>query len=214
MSETLHCPLCSNEDSTDFCEDRHRLYRRCERCALVFVPPKFYLSEHAERAEYDLHENDIYDEGYRTFLSRLAEPLLARLKPASRGLDFGCGPGPALAAMLEEAGHTVNLYDVFYAPDMAALSSSYDFICATEVVEHLHRPGEQLAKLWRLLSPKGHLGVMTKLVKDQAAFASWHYKNDMTHVCFFSETTWQWWAAQNEAELIFIGSDVMLFNKR
>lgn len=214
MSETLHCPLCCSEESVAFFEDRHRLYRRCEHCALVFVPSKFYLSEQAERAEYDLHQNDIYDAGYRTFLNRLVEPLLARLKPASQGLDFGCGPGPALAVMLKEVGHTVSLYDVFYEPDTAVLSSSYDFICATEVVEHLHQPGEQLAKLWRLLRPQGHLGIMTKLVKGQAAFASWHYKNDLTHVCFFSEATWQWWATQNDAELTFVGSDVMLLNKR
>ena len=35
------------------------------------------------------------------------EPLLARLGPASHGLDYGCGPGPALATMLREEGHGV-----------------------------------------------------------------------------------------------------------
>ncbi len=45
------------------------------------------------------------------------------------------------------------------------------------------------------------------------AFGLWHYKNDPTHVCFFSRDTWQWWARQCGAGLEFIGSDVMLLQK-
>ena len=41
------------------------------------------------------------------FLGRLAEPLVERLDPGASGLDFGCGPGPALAAMLTRRGYTV-----------------------------------------------------------------------------------------------------------
>jgi hypothetical protein len=51
---------------------------------------------------------------------------------------------------------------------------------------------------------------MTKLVRDQAAFASWHYKNDPTHVCFYSEETWRWWARQHGASVEIIGADVIL----
>ena len=90
------------------------------------------------------------------------------------------------------------------------LRGQYDFICATEVVEHLHHPGQELARLWALLGPGGWLGVMTKLVRDHAAFAGWHYKNDPTHVCFFSEMTWQWWARERGACLELLGADVIL----
>ena len=179
----------------------------------MVVPPGARLSADAEKAEYDLHENAPDDAGYRHFLSRLVEPLLQRLTPGMTGLDFGCGPGPALAQMLREAGFAVTLYDPSYHPEQAALAQSYDFICATEVVEHLHRPGEELARLWALLNPGGTLGVMTKLVRDLEAFAGWHYKNDLTHVCFFSRDTWAWWARQHAAELEFIGADVMLLRQ-
>jgi SAM-dependent methyltransferase len=108
----------------------------------------------------------------------------------------------------------VALYDSFYLPDTGALRDSYDFICATEVVEHLHRPGVELARLWTLLKPGGWLGLMTKLVLDRSAFAGWHYKNDPTHVCFFSERTWQWWAQQQGASLQIIGADVILLGPR
>jgi 2-polyprenyl-3-methyl-5-hydroxy-6-metoxy-1,4-benzoquinol methylase len=179
----------------------------------VFVPPQWHLTRDAEKAEYDLHQNDVGDPGYRAFLSRLMQPLVERLSPGARGLDFGCGPGPALAELLREAGHEVALYDSFFAADEAVLDVRYDFICATEVVEHLHRPGQQMERLWSLLRPGGWMGIMTKLVRDRAAFDRWHYKNDPTHVCFFSEDTWCWWARQHGARLEIIGADVILLHR-
>ena len=210
MGDAMHCPLCAGGALAPFHRDWRRLYLRCDDCALVFVPPTHYLDPQAERAEYDLHRNRVDDPAYRAFLSRLALPLATRLAPGARGLDFGCGPAPALAFMLREAGYEVGLYDIFYQPDPAVLRGQYDFICATEVVEHLHHPGQELARLWALLGPGGWLGVMTKLVRDHAAFAGWHYKNDPTHVCFFSEMTWQWWARERGACLELLGADVIL----
>lgn len=212
MNEALHCPLCA-APSQDFHRDRRRPYRQCEVCQLVFVPPAWRLAAEAEKAEYDLHRNAVSDPGYRRFLSRLAEPLLQRLPAASVGLDFGCGPGPALAAMLEEAGHRVALYDIFYCADASVWQGHYDFITATEVVEHLHTPAETLQRLWCHLRPGGWLGIMTKLVRDREAFAGWHYKNDPTHVCFFSQQTWRWWAARQGATCEFVAGDALLLRK-
>lgn len=213
MNADLRCPLCGSPHSEPFHRDRRREYLRCERCALVHVPPEYRLAPAQEKAEYDLHRNSTHDPGYRRFLGRLADPLLQRLPSASRGLDFGCGPGPALAAMLEEAGHRVALYDPLYRPDTRPLKARYQFVTATEVVEHLFRPGEELQRLWSLLEPGGVLGIMTKLVRDREAFATWHYKNDPTHVCFFSERTWQWWAGEQSASLERIGADVALLQR-
>ena len=213
MTGELQCPLCAAGSAAEFWVDRRRSYLRCSACSLVFVPPRFYLSRQAERAEYDLHQTRVDDPGYRRFLSRLALPLARRLSPGARGLDFGCGPAPALAELLRERGFEVAVYDSFYVPDEAVLQVSYDFISATEVVEHLHQPGAVLERLWTLLRPGGCLGVMTKLVHDRAAFSRWHYKNDPTHVCFFSETTWKWWAQRRGAGLEVVGADVILLAK-
>lgn len=210
MSDAMHCPLCAGVSMAPFHQDRRRPYLRCDACSLVFVPPACHLSRDAEKAEYDLHRNAVGDPGYRAFLSRLATPMLARLAPGARGLDFGCGPAPALADILRRAGHEVSLYDTFYWPDAAVLKENYDFVCTTEVVEHLHHPGSELDRLWSLLRPGGWLGIMTKLVRDSTAFAAWHYKNDPTHVCFFSRQTWQWWALRQGAALDIIGADVIL----
>jgi len=212
ISET-HCPLCGGRGISSFYTDR-RPYVQCDTCQLVFVPPDWHLSRDAENAEYELHENDVNDAGYRRFLSRLLVPLADRLEPGARGLDFGCGPAPALAHMLRESEFEVALYDSFFAPQEQVFDASYDFICATEVVEHLHYPGRELERLWSHLKPGGWLGVMTKLVRDRQAFATWHYKNDPTHVCFFSKATWQWWAGQRGIRPEFIGADVILLQRQ
>lgn len=213
MIEQTHCSLCASLEVSEYFKDQRRSYVQCSRCDLVFVPPQEYVTREAEKAEYDLHQNNIDDAGYRGFLSRLMQPLLERLSPGASGLDFGCGPGPALAHMLREAGFEMAVYDSFFARDDAVLAVRYDFICATEVVEHLHRPGAELERLWSLITDGGWLAIMTKLVSDQAAFAHWHYKNDPTHVCFFSRDTWRWWAQQHGATLEIVGADVILLRR-
>ena len=210
---TEACPLCLSAYSDFFHQDRQREYFRCRQCALVFVPPCRHLSKADEKSYYDLHQNSPLDVGYCTFLERLSLPLLQQLKPASQGLDFGSGPGPTLSLMLREAGHRVELYDPHYAPDNNVFSRQYDFITSTEVVEHMKAPGYELNRLWALLKPGGVLAIMTKRVIDQTAFVRWHYKNDPTHIVFFSSQTFHWLGKQWQVEPVFYSSDVVFFNK-
>lgn len=212
--ELLRCPLCENTGYSEFFHnDRKRDFFRCSFCNLTYVPPSQLLSSEAEKAEYDKHRNSPADSGYREFLSRLFVPLQERLDPGSHGLDFGSGPGPTLSVMFEEAGHQMSLFDPFYAPDAHTLQKQYDFITASEVVEHLHNPAAQLALLWSILKPGGWLGIMTKLALDKSAFSGWHYKNDPTHVCFFSMETMEWLAGKWQTEVQIFGKDVLLFQK-
>ena len=208
------CPLCgAGEVNQNYHQDRRRDYFQCSTCHLVFVPPQHFLAANEEKAQYDLHKNSPEDDRYRQFLSRLFLPMQKRLGPKSHGLDFGSGPGPTLSVMFEEVGHSMATYDYFYAKDTSVFESFYDFITATEVVEHLHHPRQELDRLWAILKPEGRLGIMTKLVRDREAFAEWHYKNDPTHVCFYSRSTFKWLAAEWHAELAFEGNDVILFYK-
>ncbi|MDI5983691.1 class I SAM-dependent methyltransferase [Halomonas sp. M4R5S39] len=208
------CPLCASRDTHHYHRDARRDYRQCARCELVFVPPASRLDPAAERAVYDQHENSPDDLGYRRFLSRLFEPLRGRLAPGARGLDFGAGPGPTLSVMFEEAGHPMAIYDPFYAPDRAVFERRYEFITATEVVEHLFEPGRELARLAAMLPQGGWLGLMTKRVASRQAFAGWHYILDPTHVCFFSETSFAWLAGHLGMSVEFPAADVALLQKR
>lgn len=210
----LNCPLCEQQCNDLFFEEPRRSYLRCQHCALVFVPPNQRLNSVQEKAEYDKHQNAPDDMGYRRFLSRIADPLMKRIPPCAQGLDFGCGPGPTLSVMLEEQGHKIALFDVFYFPDTQVWQADYDFITATEVIEHLFQPGKELKRLWSHLKPNGHLALMTKLVKDVDAFSRWHYKNDPSHVCFFSTHTLDWLADAWQADLDYCADDAFIFTKR
>lgn len=206
------CPLCGSEDLDLFFEDKKRIYLHCFNCKLVFVPNYYWLNAEDERTIYDLHENDAQDQGYRQFLSRLSTPLLKKLNPKQKGLDFGCGPAPTLSVLLEEQGQQVDLYDPFYYNDPSVFFKKYDFICATEVVEHMHNPNKDFTVLFKMLKRDGWLGIMTKLVIDKNAFSQWHYIRDMTHICFYSQSTFEYLAQRFNAKLTFIANDVILFN--
>lgn len=208
------CPLCSSSETQLYHSDIRRWYLICDNCNLVFVPPEYHLNEYDEKKIYDLHENDPYDEGYRRFLSRLADPLSSRLSPEAIGLDFGCGPGPALVKMLEERGFIMSSYDKFYKKDRNALKKSYDFICSTEVVEHLQNPAKDFMSLFSLLNKGGILALMTKIVIDKSAFSKWHYIQDQSHICFYSKETFAYLAEQYDCSLEFSDKDVIILQKK
>jgi len=208
----MDCPLCRHGNHTHFHHDTIREYRRCARCMLVFVPPTSHLSQAMEKAEYDKHQNDPNDPGYRRFLARMLDPICERIPPPALGLDFGCGPGPALASMFESHGYTMACYDKFYAKHPAVLQMRYNFITLTETAEHLADPGTVLARLWGLLLPGACLGIMTKRVSDPHAFRRWHYIRDITHIAFFSEQTFEWLAASWRAGVDFPQRDIVLFD--
>ena len=167
--QSHNCPLCRAADVSRISQDRSRDYYFCRTCHLVFVPSLQFLSAEDEKARYDLHQNSPDDQRYRKFLSRLFIPMQERLAPGSSGLDFGSGPGPTLSVMFEENGHSMAIYDHFYAMEPSVLEKQYDFITATEVLEHLQNPRMELDRLWTLLKPGGILGVMTQLVLDYEA---------------------------------------------
>ncbi len=207
------CTLCGAE-SAFFHEDSARRYFRCQCCQLVIVDPGTLPTRDEEHAHYALHQNDPSDLRYRRFLNRLFEPVNTRLAANSRGLDFGSGPGPALSLMFAEAGHIMQIYDPFYAPDQSVLQCRYDFVTASEVVEHFHQPALEFARLWALLETGGWLGIMTKRLSDPDSFRTWHYKLDPTHVSFFSLETFRWLADHLQADWTVAGNDVVLFQRR
>ncbi|EAS62952.1 class I SAM-dependent methyltransferase [Photobacterium angustum] len=208
------CPLCHSEQHGVFVEDKNRCYFRCQQCALIFADPEAQLSPEQEKAVYDQHQNNPDDMGYRQFLGRLATPLVERLPTGPLdGLDFGSGPGPTLSIMLEEMGYNMAIYDPYFAPDPSVLTRQYDFVTCTEAIEHFNQPAKEWGLLLSMIKPGGWLGLMTKLATDAEAFTRWHYKNDPTHVSFFSRDTFRFLAQRDGLEVEFVGNDVILLRK-
>lgn len=208
------CSLCSSIELLDYHQDKRRKYQQCATCQLVIVPREYYLSAEDEKAEYDLHDNNNpLDVGYQQFLSRALDPVLARVLPSAEGLDFGCGEGKALSFMAETRGILVHNYDLYYSNQPDLLLRQYDFITLTEVIEHIADAASLLLQLDTLLKPGGILVVMTKRVHSLDAFKQWHYKNDPTHINFYSDTTFAWIANKFDWQLEIVGKDVIFFLK-
>ena len=208
------CVVCLAAGPRPFMEVEGQGYWRCDVCEATFLDPGQRPTPEDEFAHYRHHENDPDDPRYRAFLSKLAVPLLTKLKPGMSGLDYGCGPGPALAAMLEEAGLGMRLYDPFFRPGRDALQRTYDVITLSEVAEHFFDPAAEFAQLDRLLKPGGWLGMMTCFQTDDARFANWHYRRDPTHVVFYRPATLQVIAEQQGWSCEIPCKDVALMQKR
>ena len=209
----MTCPLCLKKYIEHYHQDKFRDYWQCNCCQLVFVKPDQFLSQVDEKSIYDQHQNNPDDLGYRKFLNKLLLPFTKKLKKGEKGLDFGSGPGATLSVMLGEEGFSVEDYDIFYANKPELLKKAYDFITCTEVIEHLHNPHQELSLLSALLKPKGHLGIMTKRVIDKTKFSTWHYKNDLSHVCFYSVETFEYMAKLWDYDLEIVNSDTIILTK-
>lgn len=185
------CPVCRGEYAHLLVEVNQQRYYRCSGCLATFIDPAQRPSANDERAEYDLHQNHVDDAGYRRFLEPAVNAAVELLAPGARILDYGCGPGPALAAMLQERGYQVSLFDPIYRPDRSVFSQRFDAITCTEVVEHFHEPAAEFSKLNAMLNPGGVLIIMTRFQTDDKRFANWHYRRDPTHVVFYRAETFQ-----------------------
>ena len=98
------CIVCKSSLIESFYTHDDKKYWRCSLCLSKFIDKRHHLNKQDERGRYLEHKNFIKDPEYRNFLSKLSRPLIKKLKPFSQGMDYGCGPGPALADMLIAEG--------------------------------------------------------------------------------------------------------------
>lgn len=189
----MNCILCDTESRLFFVEAKSgRAYFHCPRCDLRFLDPAKRLSESLERARYETHQNDVTNPGYQNFVRPLYALIKNRIKSSASILDFGCGEGPVLTHLLVQDGYSISLYDPFFRPDTKVLQRKYDFVFAVEVIEHFYDPSQELGRLRELLEAGGALAVMTNFYRDEIDFKTWVYRNDKTHVCFYSAKTMEW----------------------
>jgi hypothetical protein len=195
------CPLCGRAGPFERVVDvRRRRHRVCGRCRLIFVEDEQVPAPAAQKERYAKHRNHPGDAGYVAFLRQAVEPALPHLKPEMRGLDYGCGHTPTLAGLLAAEGLACENYDLFFHP--AWPEGLFDFVFATEVVEHFHRPGEEWERLLSLVKPGGVLTVMTSPWTDLESFRTWGYASDETHLCFYHRQTLDWICARHGLEAL------------
>lgn len=202
------CPLCHCEAAPVDAR-----YLDCTVCRARFLPPPLYLSAEAEKAEYELHNNDILDPRYQAFVQPVTESVLARHSPDASGLDYGSGPSSVIAHVLQPHGFRMQAYDPFFRRDAALLAQTYDFITCSETVEHFHAPRLEFERLHQMLRPGGSLYISTLLYHDSIPFANWHYRRDPTHVILYREETFSWIAKHLGFDHVQIQSRVITLLK-
>ena len=207
------CIVCKNQEAVDFKNIKQKRYWKCSYCEAIFLDKEFYLSSNDEYKHYLTHNNDVNDPRYKKFLSNLMLPLIERIKLNSIGLDYGCGPGPALSLMLREKGYQMFNYDPFFHSKKRNLLKKYDFICCTETVEHFHNPFGEFTRFNELLNNNGTIGIMTNFHSEQDIFENWYYIKDPTHVVFYNKKTFQIIAKIFDWNSEFLGNNLVFLEK-
>jgi hypothetical protein len=208
----MKCPLCSNESLPSIIQTFD-----CSHCGLKFKDPNILLSNKEESDRYQTHQNNPDDQGYKNFLNKLIIPLEKFLsKETFLSLDFGCGPGPTVSLLLEKFGADTYDYDPLFFPKNELLKPFlYDVVTSTEVVEHFHHPKADWQLLTSLVKSGGLLGIMTQFLKPETDYAKWWYKNDPTHVVFYTEKTFDYLSEYYGLEKVFCDEiSVIIFRKR
>ncbi len=207
------CIVCKQNKAVVFKNIKQKIYWKCSYCEAIFLDKEFYLSSNDEYKHYLTHNNDLNDPRYKKFLSNLMLPLIERIKLNSTGLDYGCGPGPALSLMLREKGYQMFNYDPFFDPEKRNLLKKYDFICCTETAEHFHNPFGEFTRFNELLNNNGTIGIMTNFHSEQHIFENWYYIKDPTHVVFYNKKTFQIIAKIFDWDSEFLGNNLVFLKK-
>lgn len=186
------CKICGGETCAFTQEKFQVTYHQCVVCEFIFRDPLEILSKEEEYTIYEGHENALEDKGYVAYLNRFIQgAVLPFVGPSKEGLDYGSGPSPVLAKILQrDHGYTMDLYDLFYAPEKVFLSKRYDLITSVEVVEHFTDPMREFRWMKEALKTGGVLAIQTQLhPKDWALFKNWYYMRDPSHVAFYTTDT-------------------------
>lgn len=128
--------------------------------------------------------------------------LLASLEPTFR--KFGVEASAAAAAVARSKGIDVVAENF---KELATLNSSFDIICAVDVIEHVAQPAAFISTLVRLLSPGGLLIISTgclNTVQWRLAGGQYWYCWFPEHISFISEDWGRRWASQAGLRLVKI----------
>ena len=206
----MNCVFCCSPKIIRF-EIRNKVYGYCSSCGGYFLDNRFFLSPKEQKERYLLHDNSLENQGYRQFLKKFLDFSLPFIKEKDVILDYGSGPNPALTLLLEEykretlISSTVSchFWDPFFAPDNELVKANV--ILCLEVAEHFENPLQDFKKLADFCLPDGFIVIGTQCVSSDLThekFKNWWYKEDATHVSFYSKKALQKCAESVGLELL------------
>lgn len=191
-------------------------YAVCNTCGFTKKEPLALLEDHAEKNQYDFHQNTMENEGYKAMLNAFIDEAVTPFIQKGNALEYGCGPGPVLSWLLENKGFSVTRYDPFYFNDSEALKKSYDLITSTEVFEHFHHPLKSIGDVIKRLNKGGFLAIQTSFKEENdQRFLSWWYRRDLTHVSFYTLESFKVIGDHFDCELVYTNQkNIVVLKKR
>ena len=202
----MQCRICQNDTRELVHPSNGQVFHECLNCHFISKDPAFYLDSEKEFEVYERHENSIEDPRYVAFFEKfLNAAVLPFVSEGKKAFDFGSGPSPVLAQLLErDYGYNVAIYDLYYAPERTYPGQKFDLITTTEVVEHIPEPLDTFAELTTLMKEDSILAVMTLFhPKDDSKLWGWHYIRDFTHISFFTPEAMQIIADKVGLEVVY-----------
>jgi len=158
------------------------------------MEPLYRLDGSRERDRYLLHDNSLENGGYRSYLESFLEAVFsfsaicAGYTPGKwKILDYGSGPSPSLSVLMRKRGDEVRSWDPFFAPDTPRFRTGADLVTCLEVAEHFYEPRKDFALMARGLKAGGFLALGTQCIPS-VPFDLWWYRQDPTHVSFYTES--------------------------
>ncbi len=190
--KNISCKVC--QGSTSLFYENGRRFFRCAHCAFIFSPLK--VSREEEEQHYKSQWGLADAETWRSKAEVLLNVILQYNTPKSI-LDFGSGCGSLTQAFRVLGYPTTPLEPMIHGflKDQE-FKHPFDAIVGIEVIEHLPDPVSELRELEKVLAPGGVMVFSTLMTNAfinhplaQDHFSSWWYKDDPTHVSFFSNQT-------------------------
>ncbi len=190
------CRICHNPAQLVF-EDV-RPFFACNVCGLIFSD--CLISAEAVEKHYRDQYSNTFDwikeaNGFVEWLRNMgsAVPLMSLSI-----LDYGSGSG-LLTEAFRKIGFKVDCYEPMVHGEFnrESYSEAYDVIILNEVVEHLEDINKTLDIVYSVLAVNGAVFIKTLLTdqlindpeKFKESFKHWWYKDDPTHISFFSFLT-------------------------
>jgi 2-polyprenyl-3-methyl-5-hydroxy-6-metoxy-1,4-benzoquinol methylase len=200
----IYCLICKNND-VEKITINNKLYYYCKKCNFIYLQKSFIVNNVIEKNRYLMHNNNNntgYEEMFNKFINK---NIINNIPKGKKILDYGCGFNPLLSKILIKKGYNVDFYDKYFFKKKIYLANKYDLITVTEVIEHLYNPLKYFELFNKLLNNESIIAGMTLFHPDnKELFLKWWYKNDITHISFYTEKTIEYIADILNFSLLYI----------
>ncbi len=212
------CPICDSYThyiGSKYVNQSFR-FKRCNFCNFIFIEnfrsdfsniynEAYYLGKGFDSNVRYIQQLKMGDKSIKNYEYEGILKIIKKLLPGEKKcLDFGCGTG-GLVRFLKNHGIDALGYDDGFAfeytrsaeipiinkTELDSLESTFDFISAIEVLEHIPNPLETFNTFRRLLKPGGVLFITTGNSEPfRNSIFKWHYtKVPAVHISFYEPST-------------------------